>query len=150
MQMLTFCSSLPPVVSLSVSYRGVCGATACMDAAATRYLGSRSPESWKDERHPTPPPHPPPDTPSWLPCRGRTWFSHIQALLSPGLYLRQPLQGPGVDFNHTSSGLQPLLVTSQISAGTQCVSEEEKSSLGWKVTQKWIKCNFDSLVYFLW
>lgn len=33
----------PTFRPLSVSYRGVCGATACMDAAAIRFLGSRSP-----------------------------------------------------------------------------------------------------------
>lgn len=68
---------------LCVSYRGVCGATACTGAAAIRYPGSRSPESWKEEQHPTPPPPPPqPDTRLWPPCRGRTWSRHMQHFFS--------------------------------------------------------------------
>lgn len=60
--------------SLCVSYRETCAAIACMDAAATHYLGFRSRGSWRGERHPTPPrPLPRPDTPLSTPCRGRTW-----------------------------------------------------------------------------
>lgn len=70
----TFCSSFPPTASLCVSYRETCAAIACMDAAATHYLGFRSQGSWRGERHPTPPrPLPQPDTPLSTPCRGRTW-----------------------------------------------------------------------------
>lgn len=60
--------------SLCVSYRETCAAIACMDAAATHYLGSRSQGSWRGEQHPTPPrPLPQPDTLFSTPCRGRTW-----------------------------------------------------------------------------
>lgn len=44
-------------------------------------------------------------------------------------------------FNHTSSGLQPLLVTSEISLGTQCVPQKEKLSLCWIAAQKWLECS---------
>lgn len=69
--------------SLCVSYRETCAAIACMDAAATHYLGFRSQGSWRGERHPTPPrPLPQPDTPFSTPCRGRTW-SRRRTVASP-------------------------------------------------------------------
>lgn len=78
-----------PQPSLCVSYREVCAAIVCMDAAATHYPGSRSLGSWRGERHPTPPrPFPQPATLFWTPCRGRTWSSRRSLASRVDLLLR--------------------------------------------------------------
>lgn len=145
MQIFTFCPSLPPVLRpLSVvSRRGACGATACTGAAAIRYPGSRSPESWREEQHPTPhpPPPPPPPRPDTLlspPCRGRTWSRRTtrRSLLPLWPPLPPALLGTGADLITLPPALQPLPVTSENSAGTQCVTQRGKvpSDPRWRET----------------
>ena len=130
-------------LSLSVvSRRGACGATACTAAAAIRYPGSRSPESWREEQHPTPPPprppHPRPDTPLSSPCRGSTWSRRAaqRSLLPPWPLPPPALLGTGADLITLPPALQPLPVTSENSAGTQCVTQRGKvpSDPRWRET----------------
>ena len=135
------CSGLSLSLSV-VSRRGACGATACTAAAAIRYPGSRSPESWREEQHPTPPPprppHPRPDTPLSPPCRGSTWSRRAaqRSLLPPWPLPPPALLGTGADLITLPPALQPLPVTSENSAGTQCVTQRGKvpSDPRWRET----------------
>lgn len=136
MQIFTFCSSLPPS-DLALSYRELCGVTAFMDAAAIRYLGSRSPENLKEEQHPTPPPLPPPpflrsDTLLWPPCRGRTWSRQRLHSSSLSLPLPPALQRTGVDLITLPLVCSHSLLPQRIQQG-HCVPQRPNGALthGW-------------------
>lgn len=117
--------------SLCVSYREVCGAIACTDAAAIRYLGSRSPGSWREEQHPTPPPPPPPprpDTLPWPPCRGRTWSRRTAARLFSWPPQLPALQRTGADLITLPLVWRHSLLPQRIQQGHN-VSHREESSV---------------------
>lgn len=147
--------SQPPtahaVHAVNVCYRAVCGATACTDAAATPSPGCRSPESWREEQQPTPPPpillpHLRSDTALSCPCRGCTWSRHartrwlcdLKAASSPESRRR---------CNQTSCGPQTLPVPPRLGL-EHSGSCSEKNSLYWNkhVTHKskkwatWFHC----------